>query len=114
MNNDEQKILQKHLQFVISDVFNLPEVGDLLKIHSPTKWEYKGNELPEANITELRGQAQRMLDSELWKILKGAIQHDAQNRALNLSQTESDIIGAKMEIYLLNQIGIILKHMTQT
>ena len=113
MNNDEQKILQKHLQYVLCDVFNLPVADDLLKIHTPTKWVYKGNELPEANVTELRGQAQKFLDSELWKILKGGMQHDAGQRALNLSKTESDIIGAKMEIYLINTIEGILKHMTQ-
>lgn len=113
MNNDEQKILQKHLQFVLCDVFNLPTQEDLLKISSPTKWYYKGTEMPEASIIELRGQAQKLLDSELWKILKGAMLHDAQQRALNHSQTESDIIGAKMEIYLLNQIETTLKHMTQ-
>jgi hypothetical protein len=113
MNDDEQKILQKHLQYVLCDVFNLPQAEDLLKIHAPTKWVYKGGELPEANILELKGQAQKLLESELWKILKGAILHDAQQRALNLSKTESDIIGAKMEIYLLNQIETVLKHMTQ-
>lgn len=114
MNNNEQQILQKHLQYVLCDVFNLPTEGDLLKISTPTKWVYKGNELPSANIIELRGQAQKMLDSELWKIIKGAMMHDAQHRALNLSKTESDIIGAKMEVYLLNQIETVLKHMTQT
>jgi len=114
MENSEQQILQKHLQFVLTDVFNLPMEEDLLKIHTPTVWVYKGTELPEANIIELRGQAQKLLESELWKILKGALKSDAQNRALNLSKTESDIIGAKMEIYLLNQIETVLKHMTQT
>ena len=113
MNNEEQKILQKHLQFVLCDVFNLPVEEDLLKIHSPTKWVYKGTELPEANIVELRSQAQKLLDSELWKILKGAMMNDAQQRALNKSQTESDIIGAKMEVYLINQVETLLKHMTQ-
>lgn len=113
MNNEEQKILQKHLQFVLCDVFNLPTADDLLKIYSPTKWEYKGNELPEANIFELKTQAQKFLDSELWKILKGAMMHDAQQRALNMSKTESDIVGAKMEVYLLNEIEKVLKHMTQ-
>jgi hypothetical protein len=113
MNNDEQKILQKHLQFVLCDVFNVPTQDDLLKIHSSHKWEYKGTELPEANVIELKTQAQKLLDSELWKIIKGGIQHDATQRALNKSQTESDIIGAKMEIYLLNEIEKILKHMTQ-
>jgi hypothetical protein len=113
MENNEQKILQKHLQYVLCDVFNLPQEEDLLRIHTPTKWEYKGTELPEANVLELRAQASKLLQSELWKILKGAITHDAQQRALNLSKTESDIIGAKMEIYLLNQVETILKHMTQ-
>mgnify|MGYP003479695541 CR=1 FL=1 len=114
MNNDEQKILQKHLQFVLCDVFNLPLEEDLLKIHTPTKWEYKNALLPAANIIELRAQASKLLDSELWKILKGAMMNDAQQRALNKSQTESDIIGAKMEVYLMNEIEKVLKHMTQT
>ena len=113
MNNEEQKILQKHLQFVLCDVFNVPTADDLLKIYSPIKWEYKGNELPEASILELKTQAQKLLDSELWKILKGAVMHDAQQRALNMSKTESDIVGAKMEVYLLNEIEKVLKHMTQ-
>lgn len=113
MSNDEQKILQKHLQYVLCDVFNLPLEEDLLKIHTPNKWVYKDTELPEANIIELRGQAQKLLNSELWKVLKGAMLHDAQQRALTKSQTESDLIGAKMEIYLLNQIETVLKHMTQ-
>jgi len=86
---------------------------DLLKISTPTKWVYKGNELPEANIIELKSQASRLLNSELWKILKGAMMHDAQQRALNFSKTESDIVGAKMEVYLVNQIETVLKHMTQ-
>lgn len=114
MNNDEQKILQKHLQYVLCDVFNLPTEDDLLKISTPNKWYYKGTEMPEVSILELRGQARKLLDSELWKVLKGAMLHDAQQRALNQSKTESDIIGAKMEIYLLNQIESVLKHMTQT
>lgn len=113
MNNDEQKILQKHLQYVLCDVFNVPTEGELLKIHTPNKWVYKDMDLPEANIIELRTQAQKFLDSELWKIIKGAMQHDAQQRALNKSKTESDLIGAKIEIYLLNQIETVLKHMTQ-
>lgn len=112
MNNEEQKILQKHLQFVLCDVFNLPQAEDLLKIHSPTKWVYKGVELPEANIIELRSQASKLLESELWKVIKSAMMHDAQKRALELSQTESDIIGAKMEVYLINEIEKVLKHMS--
>ena len=113
MENNEQRILQKHLQFVLCDVFNLPQAEDLLKIYTPTKWEYKGTELPEANILELKGQAQKLLDSELWKILKGAIMNDAQKKALHQSSTESDLIGAKMEVYLLNTLETVLKHMTQ-
>lgn len=113
MNNDEQKILQKHLQFVLCDVFNLPMEDDLLKISSPTVWEYKGNLLPEANITELKTQASKLLNSELWKILRGAMLHDAQQKSLITSKTESDLIAPKMEVYLLNFIETKLKHMTQ-
>lgn len=111
MNNDEQKILQKHLQFVLCDVFNLPTADDLLKIEGKT-WTYKGNVLPDANVLELKTQAERLLNSELWKIIVNAVLHDAGQRSLNLSETESDIIGAKMEIYLLKTIEQVLKRMT--
>lgn len=110
MNNDEQKILQKHLQFVLCDVFNLPNADDLLKIEGNV-WTYKGNELPGANVAEYKLQAERLLDSELWKLIKNAVLHDAGVRSLTLSQTESDIIGAKMEIYLLNVIETLLRRM---
>jgi hypothetical protein len=110
MSNDEQKILQKHLQYVLCDVFNLPTAQDLLIINGNT-WTYKGDVLPEANVMELKTQAEKLLSSELWKILRTAILFDAQNRALNRSQTESDLIGAKMEIYLITEVEKLLKHM---
>lgn len=114
MNNDEQKILQKHLQFVLCDVFNVPTQEELLDVQSPTVWVYKGVQLPEANILELRVQAEKLLNSELWKIIKGALQSDAQARSLIKSMTESDLIGAKMEIYLLNTVETLLKKMIAT
>lgn len=111
--NEEQIVLQRKLQNLLVEVFNIPTQDDLLQISTPSLWKYKGNELPEANIKELKAQADKFLNSELYKILKGAILHDAGQRALNKSQTESDLIAAKIEVYLLNLIETTLKHMTQ-
>ena len=111
--NEEQAILQRKLQHLLIDVFNIPTQDDLLLISAPTKWKYKGNELPEANIAELKAQADKFLNSELYKILHTAILHDAGQRAMNKSQTESDLIASKIEVYMLNLIDTTLKHMTQ-
>jgi hypothetical protein len=111
--NEEQAILQRRLQHLLIDVFNIPTQDDLLLISSPTRWTYKGTELPEANILELKNQADKFLNSELYKVIKTAILHDAGQRAVNKSQTESDLIAAKIEVYMLNLIETMLKHMTQ-
>lgn len=115
MDTSEQNILQKNLaRFIIDEVFNLPEEKDLLTIHSPYKWVYRDRELIEAEIIQLRGQAERLLESELWKILKNAIKQDALNRGVVRSQTEGDQIASKVELYLIQMIEQLLKHMVQT
>jgi hypothetical protein len=114
MDTSEQNILQKNLaRFIIDDVFNLPEEKDILAIHTPQKWVYQDRELIEAEVVQLRGQAERLLESELWKILKNGLRHDAITRGVTKSQTEGDQIASKVELYLIQTVENLLKHMSQ-
>ncbi len=114
MDTNEQTILQKNLaRFIIDDVFNLPEERDVLVIHTPQKWVYQDRELLEAEIVQLRGQAERLMDSELWKVIKNGVRNDAVNRGVLKSMTEGDQIASKVELYLLQLIEQLLKHMIQ-
>lgn len=114
MDQSEQQILQRNLaRFLIDDVFNLPEEKDLLKIATPTQWVYHDRELTLAEITQLRGQAERLLESELWKVIKNALRQDAISRGVLKSQTEGDQIASKVELYLIQTIETLLKHMSQ-
>lgn len=114
MNNSEQTVLQNHLaRFIIDEVFNLPEEKDLLHIKTPTKWVYRDMELNQAQIIQLRGEAERLLNSELWKIISNALKQDAINRGVYKSVTEADMIASKAELYFLQTIENLLKHMSQ-
>lgn len=114
MDTSEQKILQKNLaRFIIDDVFNLPEEKDILAIHTPQKWVYQDRELIEAEVVQLRGQAERLLESELWKVIKNGLRHDAITRGVMKSQTEGDQIASKVELYLIQTLENLLKHMSQ-
>lgn len=113
MNDSEQKVLQRHLaQFIINDVFNLPMEEDVLEIKSPTLWRMKGRDLAEAEIVMLRAQAERLLESELWKVLHNAMYAEAQNRGMTLSKTESDLIASKILVYVVDMLESILKKMS--
>lgn len=114
MDTNEQTILQKNLaRFIIDEVFNLPDEKDILTIHTPQKWVYKDRELMEAEIAQLRGQAERLLESELWKVIKNGIRQDAISRGVLKSKTEGDQIGSKIELYIVQLIENLLKHMVQ-
>lgn len=112
MQNQEQEILQKHLmRFLIGDVMNLPTADEILNLGGQT-WTYKGQELPEANKIALQAQAMKLLESDLWRMLKERVQYDASMRALNKSQTEADLLAAKMELYLINLLEETLRKMS--
>lgn len=101
MESVEQRILQRHLaQFLVSDVFNTITDEDILKIKAPNVWFHKGAELTSSQVNALRGEAQAILSTQTWKILMNELRWHAQKRTLEKSQTEQDLIAAKLLTYL--------------
>lgn len=114
MNNEEQAILQKHLaSFIIRDVFNLVTEEDILKVTGPNVWEHQGRDLLPEEVKRLKDEAMLFAESKLWKILVAELRYHAQKAMLEKSKTESDMIAAKMLIYLTNTINERLKKMTE-
>jgi hypothetical protein len=100
MNTEEQSILQKNLsQFLIKDVFNTIESDDILR-----DWNYKGKQLTDIQIANLKSQAKTFYDSMLWKILKSELIWQGQQQGFVKSQTEADQIAGKLLIFLTNEI----------
>ena len=111
---NEQHILQKNLiNFIVQDVCNLVTEDDLLEIKSPTVWLHRGIELPKEQIAVYRAQADKLIDSDLWKFLKNEIQYKAYHSLAVKSASEQDMIGSKMMLYLLTTIENKLNHMIQ-
>lgn len=113
MENKEQQILQRHLaKFLINDVFNVISEEDILKIRSANVWEHKGQLLNEGQVRALRAEAKTFRESGLWTILKAELLWLAHLKGYVKSQTESDIIGAKLIEYLTVTVDNRLKEMS--
>jgi len=115
----EKKILQKHLaRFLIDDVFNLISEDDLIRIERSNNpahgdvWHYKGDKLTQAQVKMLRSQSKSFAESELWKILKGELQRNAQQKGLVKSVTSEDIVASKLLLYIVDIIDSKLKSMS--
>jgi hypothetical protein len=119
-NGEEQHILQKNLaRFLVKEIFNMVSEEDLLRIvrsKSPVKsdiWYFKGEELPTVQVETLKSQAKGFKDSVLWDILKRELHWHAQQKGLEKSQTESDLIAAKVMLFIVDVIDSKLKSMSQ-
>ena len=112
MNNEEQHILQKHLiKFMVADVFNVITEEDLLEINGKT-WKHKGRTLTEPEIKNFIEQAQLMERLQLWKVLKDELKHHAQDKLVNKSKTEADLIAGKMMIYIIEKMENRVKYIS--
>ena len=96
-----QHTLQKHFSnYLIKDVFNVITEDELLVIEG-TKWTHKGRTLTEPEIKNLIEQAQLIERLNLWKVMKDELRHHAQDKLINKSKTEADLIAGKMMIYII-------------
>lgn len=112
MPEHEQHILQKHLaRFLVSEVFNLPESDDFLRIVSPNEWYYKGNALTKPQIEGLRQSAIDFHDSPLFNAIFGELRRDAVDRCVTKSKTESDLIAAKVQLHVVDLVEKKLRSM---
>ena len=118
MQKTEQENLQEvATKFHIAGVINLPTEDDILSIvrsNNPTKadvWTHKGQELPEAQIKILQAQAETLLQSNLWKILRAELLWQAQERGLVRAVSTTDMIVGKSLIYMTDIVETKLKAM---
>ncbi len=113
MNNEEQKVLQKHLaRFIISDVYNTITEDDIIKITAPNVWMHKGNKLTPGQVVALRNEAKAFLESGLWKILKAELLWLAKS-GYSKSKTESDLIAVKLLELLTKALEDALRKMIE-
>lgn len=114
MDSQEQKILQRRLaKFLVGEVFNTITSEDILRVKTPTIWLYKGKELTEGQVKQLRNQATAMYNSDLWKMIRDELRYYAQKKTMEEGQTESDLISGKMLQYLTDIVDSRLKSMIQ-
>jgi hypothetical protein len=96
---------------------NLPTEKELLTIKSsvtPTGediWMHKGKELPKAQVSVLKAQAETFAESKLWEILKDEILWQAQQRGLVKATGIADIVMGKSLIFLTDVLDTKLKKM---
>lgn len=107
-----QHTLQKHFSnYLLKDVFNVITEEELLVIKG-TEWIHKGRTLTEPEIKNLIEQAQLIERLHLWKVLKAELKHHAQDKLVNKSKTEADLIAGKMMIYIIELLENRVKYIS--
>ena len=76
-------------------------------------WKHKGQVIPEAQVKVLQGQAETLLNSNLWKILKSELLWQAQEKGLVRASSTTDLIVGKSLIYMTDIVDTKLKAMAQ-
>lgn len=96
MTQDEQHVLQKHLaDFLQKDVFNSITAEDVLTIDQTGKWWYRGKQLPQERVEQLRDSADKLLESPIWTFIYNELQAQSQLKASG-AKTEADLVASKV------------------
>ena len=117
MKSEQENLQEVAMKFTIEGIINLPTEDDVLTItrsNDPTKpdvWKHKGKDLPEAQMKVLQGQAETLIQSNLWKVLKAELLWQAQEKGLVKATSTTDMIVGKSLIYMTDIVETKLKAM---
>lgn len=101
--------LQKwFIRFLVKDVFHTISKEDILR---GNKW--KGKELDENTLQQIRIQAANFKESTLWRVLKAELEWSAAKSLLEHGSSEVDIRVAQIQGYLTKVIDDKLEDLTK-
>ncbi len=90
---------RKLIRFIVKDIFNTIDKDDILRIKGE-KWTWRGKEIDDNTIGNLKIQAKNFSESLLWKVLKAELQWQAVKTLLEKGKDSSDIRAAQLLGYL--------------
>ena len=95
-----KKFLQRNLiRFIVKDIFNTIDKDDILRIKGE-KWTWKGKELDDNTIGNLKIQSKNFSESLLWKVLKSELQWQGIKTLMEKGKDDSDLRAAQLLGYL--------------
>ena len=107
---------KKFINWLVKDLFNSITKDDILQIvQTGTKkvMLYRGKRLDEATILKLKDEAERLVNSTLWKCLSDEVKYVSNLRMFEKSQTTDDILAGKLALYILEVFERKLKEISE-
>lgn len=92
--------------------FNLISPNDILR-RVGASWTYKGRALQDAQVKQIREEAEIFNSYKLREILFNELRYLGNVRLYERSQTSDDIIAAKMLLYLVDALETKLNEMSK-
>lgn len=110
IKNKESEERYRILALAVKKLFSTIGVEDIL-IQKNKKWLFQGNELSDAEQKTLKAQAQSLLGSKLWTILKNEVVYHANRKMFILSRTTDDMVAGKLWLYTFDTLETRLQRM---
>ena len=110
MTNDKAN---KVLTQTVAKLFNTLGPEDILWQKADGSWFVQGKAITESEKQQLVAEAQHLLNTRLWKVLKADVQYQANRKMFIESQTIDDLIAGKLCLYVLDIIQTRLNSMSR-
>jgi len=105
---DDKKVLQE----TVKELFNTIGEDDILK-EIDGKITVKGKPISEQYKGQLIVEAQTLMGSKLWQVLKDDLRYRANITMFERSKTEQDLIAGKILLFLIDSIKTRLESLSK-
>lgn len=99
------------LTTAVKKLFNALGPEDILQQNERGQWLISGREMSKEEANILIAEAQKLLDSKLWKILQADVKYQINKKMYVESKTQGDMIAGKLGYYIFDVINTRLKNL---
>lgn len=113
-----KKYFQKlFINLLVKHLYNTVTERDLIQIRGRDKTGpiviYRNERLDQDKVQRLRESAELFKNSDIWRMLRRAVQLSANERMYNKSKTTDDILAGKMALWNLEVIDKTIEKLSQ-
>lgn len=101
------------LTLAVKKLFNTLGPDDILQPHESGTWFFQGKMMSKEDVGYLQAEAEKLMDSKLWKILQADVKYQANRKTFILSKTEEDLTAGKLWMFTFDTMNTRLKSMTK-
>ena len=103
---------KKFINFLVKHLYKTISVDDLLKADKQGRLYIGSKLLTKESSDRFREEAEKILKSPLWPLLRTEVEYHAVQKVLHKSESMEDVVSGKLMIYILDIISAKLKSLT--